>query len=372
MGDGTAGGASRGGGRLRVLVYPKHDNPYQDLLYGAMRKQVTVRYLARRRFAGLLVLPPMLILRRLQGFKILHIHWQAFEIRRPIPYQRLASSWSYRFFFGLIRMLGFRVVWTVHNVLPHESQTPDDAEVGRQLSMLARAQIVHSAQTVRQMRELGMDTGRSVVIPHGSYIDAYPPAAGRALARMALSLPADVPIVLFFGRVRAYKGVLCLLDEIAALPKGSVHLVIAGQAGDRVLVERINAAVASLSVTFVNRRIDDSEVGDFFAAADLVCAPFASITTSGSVMLALSMGKPVVAPRRGALVDLPNEVGYFYNPEDAAGLRKALEDALGAGDRNQRGQAGRAHVEPLGWSEIAARTVTVYKNIGHRSGEMRP
>ena len=84
-------------------------------------------------------------------------------------------------------------------------------------------------------------------------------------------------------------------------------------------------------------------------------------------MLALSMGKPVVAPRCGALVDLPDDVGYFYDADDEAGLGKALDEALSATDRDQRGKAGRAYAERLAWPEIAARTLAVYESVSRRT-----
>jgi glycosyltransferase involved in cell wall biosynthesis len=98
----------------------------------------------------------------------------------------------------------------------------------------------------------------------------------------------------------------------------------------------------------------------YFAAADVVVLPFRQVTTSGSAVLALSLGRPVVAPRIGALRDLPVDVGFLY--EDG-GLVGALGRALSAPPEElaERSQAARRYAGNLSWDHIATTTLDVYR-----------
>ena len=49
------------------------------------------------------------------------------------------------------------------------------------------------------------------------------------------------------------------------------------------------------------------------AAADVVVLPFRRVTTSGSAMLALSHGRPLIVPDLPGLADLPDEAVLRYD-----------------------------------------------------------
>ncbi|HEY5051683.1 MAG TPA: glycosyltransferase, partial [Acidothermaceae bacterium] len=108
----------------------------------------------------------------------------------------------------------------------------------------------------------------------------------------------------------------------------------------------------------------DGELSSFFAAADVVACPFLDVTTSGSAMLALSFGVPIVAPRIGALADLPDDVGFFYEPAEPGGLAAALEHALGSPDDVAKA-AHQAHDYAAGmtWARAAEATIAVYQRV---------
>jgi glycosyltransferase involved in cell wall biosynthesis len=80
-------------------------------------------------------------------------------------------------------------------------------------------------------------------------------------------------------------------------------------------------------------------------------------------MLSLTFGKPVIAPRIGALLDLPESVGYFYDPKLSNGLEESISRAIN--DKEQLRVKGRNAVtftRTLNWNDIAQRTIDVYKN----------
>ena len=80
----------------------------------------------------------------------------------------------------------------------------------------------------------------------------------------------------------------------------------------RSLVER--SADLGETVSLRLEYLDDAELLRLLADADVLVYPFRRITTSGSVMLGLAAGRPVVVPDLPAFRDLPAEATYRYSP----------------------------------------------------------
>jgi glycosyltransferase involved in cell wall biosynthesis len=359
---------------VKVLAYPKDWNPYQELLYRPLRDRHAVTVAYGRRYPGVGPLPFFVVsaLQRLRGYRLLHVHWQSFHIDPRVPGARWLSYWSCLLWFRWLRLLRYRVVWTVHNVVPHEAQTADDTAVAQRLSLLAHAKIVHSHHTTEQMQRLGIDTTDTVVIPHGNYIGVYPGQITPGQARQRLAIPEDELVVLFIGNIRPYKGVDTLLEVFQELDAAGTRLVIAGECADRRLKRRITAAQRSAAITFHDGRVDDKDLSTYLTACDVVCLPFRAITTSGSALLALSFGKPLVASHVGAIRDLPGEVGAFYRADQAGALHDALRHVL-CNDAERRAMAKAAvdYSKTLSWDRIADRTYRVYADVLARTARHR-
>lgn len=348
---------------------PLDSNPYQESLYGPMRathpNTVEVVYWRRRPWVGIIQFFPLAAWCALKGARIAHVHWLAWDLRLRVPRRAKISGVLCRLAIWWLQVLALRIIWTVHNVVPHEPQTDNDIDIMRSLARASAAMIVHSEAVKKALEKNGIPTVKAIVIPQGSYIDMYgsPPSVGEA--RRALGLPPTGRVVLSFGLIRPYKGIPELLaDWSDAHYEGA--LVIAGSCPDPVLRAEIEGKArdqpsVSLHLDFV----PDAEVPWFFAASDCVCLPFRSSTTSSSALLALSFAKPVVAPRLGALEDLPADVGYFYDHSDESGLHGALKRFFAEGELalRHRSEAGLAHARTLAWPAIAEQTLTLYRTV---------
>jgi len=303
--------------------------------------------------------------KRLRGYRVFHLHWHAFYLDKKygIPGRTLISLVNTVVSLTALKVLGYRLVWTVHNVLPHEPQTSNDRFVTRFTARLASRLIVHSTETVAQLKTLGVDTAKAVVIPHGNYEGMYPVTLDRNEARKRLGLAPQERAVLFFGNIRPYKGIEKLLDAFAQLNQADAQLIIAGKCLDPQLDKTIRdfAAAHPKQVTYTGKNVPDDAVATYFLAADVACMPFTTITTSGSVVLAATFGVPIVAPRIGAIKDIPKEVGVLYNPAQKAALAAALKMVLADDERRARMvKASAAYAKTLDWDTIAARTYAVY------------
>ena len=236
-----------------------------------------------------------------------------------------------------MRRRGTAIAWTAHDLFRHDLET-DGRELGfmRGLGALSDVVIVHCEAARDAMAEtLALDAAgraRLRVIPHGHYAGVYPDEIGREEARDRLGLPSDARVIAFVGWVRPYKGVTELLEAFAALVEPDARLVIAGRALDDAYAGRVAAQAAAddrvrLDLGFV----PDEQLQVYLRAADVVATPFLEIFTSGSVLLAMSFGKAVIAPRRGCVAETVDERGaVLYDADDPDGLQRALRAAMSA------------------------------------------
>lgn len=342
---------------MRIFVLPRDGNPYQELLYGPLRERgAAVRYLADRtpsRTLNLLLLPAELLCVRLTGGGVVHLHWVfGFGLPGGARTRRLARRW-YDLVLAVIGLLRLPLVWTAHNVLPHDPVFPDDLAARRALVRRCALVIAHDEEALRRLDGLGMAPSRAVVVPHGAYPAPEVPPPGAGPDRT----------LLFFGRVAPYKGVLELVAAFGALPAGHrMRLRIAGACPDPELAERLRAAAGD-GVALDLRRVPEEELPELFGAADAVVLPFREITTSGSALLALSHGRPLVLPD-AALPGLPDAATLRYDGT-AAGLTRALAGVaeLDRAALEAMSRAALAHTEPLAWPAIAERTATALRGL---------
>jgi glycosyltransferase involved in cell wall biosynthesis len=162
--------------------------------------------------------------------------------------------------------------------------------------------------------------------------------------------------------MRPNKGIEQLLSAFAALPDERTRLVIAGAPGPATeYVEGLRASAAQdARVLFRAEWIPEERVQGYFAAADVAVTSFARVLTSGSVMLALSFGKPVIAPAAGCLPEVvPPDAGWLYDEHDPSGLLAALKAALRCDLAVAGGRAQQA-AEEATWQEAARVTLWAY------------
>lgn len=213
-----------------------------------------------------------------------------------------------------------------HNVLPHEKRRVDLLLARR---ALARAQgfLVHSESDAAVLRALLPDA-RLRVHPHPSYEALLDQAPTREAARAALGIAPSARVLLFFGYVRAYKGLDLALRALARLADPQLQLWVVGEFYEPRA--RTEALIAELNlrdrVRIVDRYVANEEVGQYFQAADLVLQPYRSATQSGIAQIALAAGRPVLATRVGGL---PEQIedgvsGLLVPPEDPAALAAAI------------------------------------------------
>jgi glycosyltransferase involved in cell wall biosynthesis len=210
----------------------------------------------------------------------------------------------------------------------------------------------------------------------------------RSEARRRLGLP-DAPLALFFGHVRPFKGLDIALRAWGLLPT-PVVLLVAGEAwwksaeeyrrlarelglaceefsppADREPAGPPGAASVAPRVLFDFRFIPDSEIADYFAACDVVVAPYRSEAQSGVAMTAFHFGRPVIAAAVGGLPEIIDDSnGILVPPENPPALAEAIEAFFQMSDRAALERGAAAAAARYSWPEYAARLLRLVDSRG--------
>jgi beta-1,4-mannosyltransferase len=343
-------------------------NPYLRLLYEALAAE------------GLeLVEQPRLSLRWLwrsrSSVRFLHFHWPESHYRfgrGPARLRPLLSRLKLAVFASRLataRLLRYRLLWTVHQVYPHESLDRDlDRHGARLLAGACDLLVAHDRWTAEEVAaKLARRPKAIAVVPHGSYIGVYPEGRPRDDVRRGLGLPQDSFVFLCFGEVRGYKEIELLLAAFSSVSHPSARLVVAGNVKAATIGSSIRAAAETdTRIVTVRGFVAEAGVAELFHASDAAVLPRGEAGTSGSLILALSLGLPVVAANVPTVRELTGDgrAGWLFQPHDPSSLRAALESAA-ADPTEARARGGRAHeiAEQLRWTDTAREVAVLLRQI---------
>ena len=263
------------------------------------------------------------------------------DLERAAPSAVVIKYWIPFFapgFLGVTWLLrlrtSIRVVYLLDNVIPHEKY-PFGLLLTRLALRQGHAYIAQSDQVRRDLLQVLPDVPgeRIVTTPHPVYDFGEPgrPRKTKAEARAALGLPADARLVLFFGFIKPYKGVVHLIDAAGALARefgdGLRVLIVGDIYGQKQpYLDRIAASGGEDIIDLVDGFVPDAVVEDYFLAADLAVLPYVSATQSGIVQIAYNYDLPVVTTRVGGLPEVvrDGETGFIVPPADPAALAAAV------------------------------------------------
>lgn len=275
------------------------------------------------------------------GYDVAHMHWPETRLggrtasRRAV---RLLLAYLY-----ILRLRVFRtpIVRTVHNLeLPSGLSRLDYGF----LRLVERWTTLHIL-----LNETTPPTGRpSVTILHGHYRDwfsSYPPQEP-TVGRLG-----------YAGLVRRYKNVVGLVTAFGEARKRdpSLTLLVAGKPSGDGLEAEIRAAAGD-GVEFDFRFLGDPDLVRVVTSSELVVLPYRHMHNSGTVLLALSLDRPVLVPANAANEALSDEVGAgwvlgFTGELDGPQLLDAVKDARAPRSdrpdlsRREWADAGRAHLD---------------------------
>lgn len=250
-------------------------------------------------------------------------------VRKVAPDLLICCYWMSFFApaYGLVSRMAQRngktkCIALVHNMIPHEPNILDKLFA----PYFVKSQngfVALSESVVRDIEKI--ERGKSKVqrpktfSPHPIY-DHYGERMTKEDACKALNLPAEKNYMLFFGLVRAYKGLDLLLDAFGLvkdqLPE--LQLIIAGEFYEDE--EKYRAQIESLGlnerVIVRNEFVPDGDLRKYFGAADLIVQPYKTATQSGVTQVAFHFEKPMLVTNVGGLGEIVHDhkMGYACEP----------------------------------------------------------
>ena len=213
-----------------------------------------------------------------------------------------------------------RVICIFDNVIPHEKK-PGDRILTKYFTGSIDGAIVMSRSVMDDLKTFRVNIP-VLYNPHPLY-DNYGQPVARREALAKLNLPEDHSYLLFFGFIRAYKGLDLLLEAFgdARLRNRKLKLIVAGEfyESDGPYKEIIRKHNIGGDVLMYDRFIREDEVSLFFSAADLVVQPYRSATQSGVTQIAYHYEKPMLVTDVGGLSEIvpDGKCGYVVNPDPA-------------------------------------------------------
>lgn len=344
---------------VQLLSWPRpyDENPYLTRLAQAFaRAGVTSR--SRRYLAELVI--------ERRAAPWLHLHWPEWMLRDA---SRAKAHLRARWLFSLLdafALRGTKIAWTAHNLVGHDEPHRDLAIAFRK-QFLRRCSLVHGhfASAERAVRDLGF-RGDFVLAGHPHALDDYPASADRAAVRARLGFSDSERVLVCFGAIEPYKGFDRVAAAFARGCAGADRLVIAGRASDPRALASLEAARGGCrSIEIRQGFLSRSDTADLVLAADAMVLGYRQFFTSGTAMLALSHGTPLIGPPIHHLAELVGRPFFFAleDPAQLAGSIARWREAMDVRESAIRSEA-RAYALGFTYDSLAARLAAAFGQDG--------
>lgn len=238
------------------------------------------------------------------------------------------------------KVLGKKIALTAHNVNTARRDCKDSWMNQTTLKFqyrLCDQILVHTPKMKDELcKEFGVGEGAVTVIPYPLNCAVPSTELAPAEAKHRLGLRSEERAILFFGKLRPYKGVELLLDAfllIAPDQHANYRLILAGEpkkgAEDylRGIQESVDNCFSKGQVLLKAEFIADEEMELYFKAADVLVLPYKEIFQSGILFVAYRFGLPVIATDVGSFREdiIEGRTGFICKAADPGDMAKAVE-----------------------------------------------
>lgn len=254
------------------------------------------------------------------------------------------------------------VICIFDNVVPHEKR-PGDKLLTKYFTGSINGAIVMSHTVLEDLRLFRKNIPVTLT-PHPLF-DNYGSLLSREVALKYLNLDNTCSYILFFGFIRAYKGLDLLIQAFSdkRLRNRNIKLLIAGEfyENDQPYRELIKKNNLEKEIFFYDHFIKDSEVSYFFSAADLVVQPYKTATQSGVTQIAFHFEKPMLVTDVGGLREIvpDGKCGYVVKP-DADSIADSISDFFENNRRDEFTEGVRQEKTKFSWDKMTSSIIEVY------------
>lgn len=223
------------------------------------------------------------------------------------------SSQSAIKFLEKCRKKDVKIIWNVHNKIPHESKSIERVKkFMRLLADVSYKIVIHSKITIQTIEELCESDKKIlekiVYVPHPHYIGIY------GNQEKDNNLDDKTLKLCFFGAIKKYKGVELLISSINELGYDDIELNIYGRCRPLKYARILrNLAGNNKNIKMNFGFIPDKKIPKILASCHLLVLPYNldSSLNSGATILAFSYGRSVLSPTTGTLSDIEDKTSFF-------------------------------------------------------------
>jgi glycosyltransferase involved in cell wall biosynthesis len=177
------------------------------------------------------------------------------------------------------------------------------------------------------------------------------------------------PTVTYAGRLGPEKNIEILLHAVAALRDRGVvtELAIAGHGSHEPILHQLAAALGiDGQVRFIGT-LPQRDLAGLLQVSDIFTIMSTSETQSMVLLQAMACGMPVIAAATRALPEFVSpDNGILVDPDDPAGLARAIGDLLASPEQRRRlGRGGRRSVEKYDIETVTDEWETLYRSVLH-------
>jgi D-inositol-3-phosphate glycosyltransferase len=257
-----------------------------------------------------------------------------------------------------------KVVCIFDNVVPHEKR-PGDRQLTSYLTGSIDGAIVMAGSVGEELS--AFRAGLPVKLNPHPLFDNYGTIVSRVESLAALHLDDEYRYMLFFGFIRAYKGLDLLIKAFAdkRLRKQKLKLIVAGEFYEDAgpYKQLIKLYDLEKDVILFDHFIRDADVPLFFSAADIVIQPYKSATQSGVTQIAFHYEKPMLVTEVGGLREIVSDriCGYVVRPEPEE-IAEAIIDYFTNNRLEEFSEGVRRKKEQFSWDKMTASIIEVYDN----------
>ena len=305
-------------------------------------------------------------------------------------------TWYTHFAGCLVRQFtGAPLVLTTHSLEPHRPWKAEQLGTAYNATVWIERTAYENADGViavsKAMKDdveaiYGVSPDRVRVIHNGIDPEEYHRQPGPATLRR-FGIDAELPIVLFVGRITRQKGILHLVRAIPLLPDGVQVVLCAGAPDTPGIAAEMTSLVAEVKresraeVIWIPEMLPKEDVITLYSHADIFVCPSVYEPFGIINLEAMACETPVVAAAVGGIPEIvvPEETGLLVpletqgattaEPRDPAAFSRALASAVRTllddpRRRERMGKAARERVlEHFSWRAIALETLQFYREL---------
>jgi beta-1,4-mannosyltransferase len=342
-------------GRILVCMKPESHrlNPSHGLISAALRKTGKVLTINYRLFRSLW-----------SRADIVHIEYPDTVLYPSAWPKRIVKYICFLSFIVISKALGRPIVWMANNIGSHEQRFPLLERLLWRIFLPRVDHVIHNCTaSFDAIRNLTPSPPAGSLIGHAHHRTMFSALEPCVEPRRKLDLPADAFVLASYGLIRPYKGIEHLIAVMRSWNCPDAVLYYAGVAMDQELADKIRKlAEGDSRIRLDLRAVSNLELRDLIVASDVIVIPYTKIMNSGVAAAALSLARPILAPRAGVILDHDRRLGPVWVQTFEGEL--AVED-LERAYKTFRGRTTTA-VPDLDWMDpdrIAPQIVEIYERL---------